>query len=70
MTEKFTSRRMKPEVYIQIILDNSGITTIFRVNSRQLFFFIIAVFMQKHNLYWHSCMYVLKTAASNLFLQL
>jgi len=37
MTEKFTSRRMKPEVYIQLILDNSGITTIFRINSMQLF---------------------------------
>jgi hypothetical protein len=33
MTEKFTSWRMKPEVYIQLILNNSGITTIFRINS-------------------------------------
>jgi len=37
MTEKITSQRMKPTVYIQLILDNSGITTIFRINSMQLF---------------------------------
>jgi len=71
MTEKLTSRRMKPEVYIQLILDNSGIATIFRINSMHLFSLLLLFSCkEKRRLYWHNCMYVVKTAAFNLFLQL
>jgi hypothetical protein len=41
MTEKFTSWRMKPEVYIQLILNNSGITTIFRINIDSIVTWIV-----------------------------
>ena len=41
ITKKFISRRMKPDVYIQLILDNSGITTIFWINSMQLFSLVL-----------------------------
>ena len=44
MTEKFISRRMKPDVDIQLILDISGITTIFRINNMQLFSLVLLWF--------------------------
>ena len=47
ITEKFISRRMKPDVYIQLILDNSGITIIFWINSMQLFSLVL-LFSCKH----------------------
>jgi len=69
MTEKFTSRRMKPEVYIQLILDNSGITTIFRINSMQLFSLLL-LFSCKNTVCIGIPACMVKTAASNLCLQL